>query len=253
LISGYIINCYSAFAVIATLSLTGKEITILSVMLLLCHTLPVELSVQKKAGGPFWLILGLRLGSSLLLGLILNCLIPDGSRVLLVRPSGSILTHPLSFDQMMVSWIFGNVVILKIVVVNIAIIIFYTLLKRFNIITKISNFFKHLMRLFGLPEESAFLWIIANVLGLIAGATMLIEAKNNQGLNETGLKKLNISLATCHALVQETANFYAIGGWLPFLILSRIIVSVITVRGYSLLKISRGGGFKNSRQKLVKV
>jgi len=84
LLTGYLVNCYSALAVMATLPLTGKEITILSVMLVICHTLPVEMSVQKRAGGPFWVILGIRLFASLLMGWLLNLWLP-GEQVAMVN------------------------------------------------------------------------------------------------------------------------------------------------------------------------
>lgn len=52
LISGYFINCYSAIAVMMTLPITLKEITILSTMVLICHTLPIEL--MKSGWFIFW-------------------------------------------------------------------------------------------------------------------------------------------------------------------------------------------------------
>ena len=56
LLSGYLINTYSAIALMISLELPMKELAILSAMVLLSHTLPVELSIQKKAGGNMGLL-----------------------------------------------------------------------------------------------------------------------------------------------------------------------------------------------------
>ncbi|MDZ4059354.1 MAG: nucleoside recognition domain-containing protein, partial [Bacteroidales bacterium] len=49
-VSGYFVNVYSAIAVIATLNLDVRTITILSVMILCAHNMIAETAVQKKTG-----------------------------------------------------------------------------------------------------------------------------------------------------------------------------------------------------------
>lgn len=235
LMSGYLINCYSAIAIITTLALTIKEVTIISIMLLLCHTLPIELAVQKRAGGPLFLIFLVRLSSSILVGALLNIIIPNNANFMGIRIDMETAAKFASFSEMMIAWLWGNVVILKIIIINIVIIIFYKLLNRIGILEKISNLFKGFMFIFGLPKETAVLWVVANVIGLIYGSSMLIEAKNNKRLNDHDLKKLNLSVSTCHSLIQETANFWAIGASVSYLIIPRVIISIITVWVYNLL------------------
>ncbi len=72
LFSGYFVNLYAAAGTIIALDLSLREITILSVMLGFCHSLLVELPISKKAGSSITYILLLRLGCSLLAGVILG-------------------------------------------------------------------------------------------------------------------------------------------------------------------------------------
>lgn len=234
ILSGYFINCYSAIAVMESLPLTMKEISIISCMLLLCHTLPVELSVQKKAGGSLLLILFVRLSASILMGAILNLIIPGSTGQVELDVKVHTAVNMNSFMNSMVSWLTETVLVIKIVIINILIIIFYRLLNRYMIIAKVSGFFKQIMLVFGLAKESAFMWLIINIVGLIYGASMLIEAKDKRHISEIEQKKLNLSICTCHSMIQETANFMTLGCNPAYLIIPRIVISIITVWIYNL-------------------
>lgn len=72
LVLGNILNLYAALGAIASLSLSSREITILALMLLISHNLPVESAVSGRTGVNALAITGLRLGMSFLLGIILN-------------------------------------------------------------------------------------------------------------------------------------------------------------------------------------
>lgn len=75
LISGYLVNLYAATGVIVALQLPLREITILAVMLGFAHSLLIEVVISKRAGSPVSVILPLRVGMSLLAGVILGVLL----------------------------------------------------------------------------------------------------------------------------------------------------------------------------------
>lgn len=68
------INIYASIAAIDALSFTTKEITILAIMICICHSLPVETTILKGLKIPRFLQITLRLSVSLLTGFILNLL-----------------------------------------------------------------------------------------------------------------------------------------------------------------------------------
>ncbi|MTI81781.1 MAG: nucleoside recognition protein [Firmicutes bacterium] len=74
LVMGMSINLYAAIGVMTTLALTSKEVTILAMMLLLCHSLPMETAVAKRTGVSGSFVVIMRLILSLISGLILNIL-----------------------------------------------------------------------------------------------------------------------------------------------------------------------------------
>ena len=72
---------YGALAVFASLApgmdLSGEQITVLCAVILLAHSLPVELSITRRAGGPLLPLALLRLGGALVYGILLHkfCLV----------------------------------------------------------------------------------------------------------------------------------------------------------------------------------
>ena len=76
-VSGYFINIYSSIAVISTLDLTVREITILATMSTAAHAIIVEGAVLHKTGTPTLYTITLRTLASLALGLVLNWVLPD--------------------------------------------------------------------------------------------------------------------------------------------------------------------------------
>ncbi len=70
-ILGAVLNLYVAVGAMIPLGLTNKETTLLAVMLLICHNLPVETAVLRGMGAPGLWLLGLRLAAAFFMGWIL--------------------------------------------------------------------------------------------------------------------------------------------------------------------------------------
>lgn len=66
------LTVYPAIPAITALSFTSKEITIIGTIILLCHSLPVETVIAKKAGSIGWKIIIIRILAAILAGIILN-------------------------------------------------------------------------------------------------------------------------------------------------------------------------------------
>lgn len=75
LVLGNVLNIYAAIGAISSITLTGKQITIIAVMLSFSHTLPVETAVSKKVGVSVAVVLVIRIGLAIISGLILNLII----------------------------------------------------------------------------------------------------------------------------------------------------------------------------------
>ena len=74
LVAGYLINMYAAIAVMTPLHLSTKDITVIALMLGICHSVTVETPVTKKTGVNAFVLLLVRLFLSLIAGALLNLL-----------------------------------------------------------------------------------------------------------------------------------------------------------------------------------
>ncbi|MDW7675831.1 MAG: nucleoside recognition domain-containing protein [Bacillota bacterium] len=75
LVLGKVLNLYAAIGAIMSLSFTAKEITIIAVILSLSHSLPVESAVGAKTGVSPLYITVLRIGISIIAGVVLNIIL----------------------------------------------------------------------------------------------------------------------------------------------------------------------------------
>ncbi len=72
LVMGNAVNLYAAIAVMITIHLEPAQITLLAVMLGISHSQVMETTIMNKMKINGWVVMGLRLAVSLLLGFILG-------------------------------------------------------------------------------------------------------------------------------------------------------------------------------------
>ena len=236
-ITSIFLPLYAPIAIITTLPLDVREITILALMCLISHNLFVETAVQKKTGSSALIMFFLRLSASVVGAFILNLLLPvqiGSSRTI----QQSIVF--LNIQDMLYSWIISaGLLSLKISLIITGLLILQNILKEFNILIVIAHTFAPLMRLMGLSNDCSFLWFIAQTLGLAYGSAVSIEAVENRTISLKNADLLNYHIAINHSLLEDTLLFVAIGvpfGWIvaPRLILA--ILVVWSVRGIAEIK-----------------
>jgi hypothetical protein len=72
LILGFFVNIYAAIGAIAVLSLSPREITVIAIMILTCHSLLLETPVLKFTGLPAYTSMLLRISSAFIFGFFIN-------------------------------------------------------------------------------------------------------------------------------------------------------------------------------------
>ena len=196
-VTGYFVNVYSAIAVSVTLDLSIREMTILSAMVLCAHNMIVETAVQKKTGTPAARIVIYRTLSSVIVGLGLNLVIPAESAQL---GSQMMEQEQLIFWPMLREWVISTSgLVVKMVAIIFSLNILQRILSEFGVINWISKFLKPLLHLFGLPAQSSFLWIIANVVGLAYGAAAMIDEASTGKLSQRDVDLTNYHICISHS------------------------------------------------------
>lgn len=236
-LAGACINLYSGIAAIGSMQLTGRQMTILAFIMLTAHNLPIEMAVQRKTGTSAWRTLLLRLSSAFLAAMVLNWLMPaSGADDPAVVRVGDLGAGAVEFWPMMVGWLKGAGYLAgKVFAIVTALMIFQRVLREFGIIPILGRVFYPLLWLLGLPRRTAFLWIVANVLGLAYGAGVILEEVARKEITHRDAQLLNRSIAVCHSLLEDTLIFVAIGAWVLWITIPRLVMAALIVWGYRII------------------
>ena len=88
---------------------------------------------------------------------------------------------------------------------------------------------KYPLMLLGVPHEAAFLWIVANTLGLAYGAGVIVDHVESGRLTREHANILNYHISISHSLLEDTCLFLAIGVSVWWITIPRIILAAIVV------------------------
>ena len=237
-VSSLFLPLYAPIAIIATLPLSLREITILALMCLITHNLPIECAVQRRSGTPFWQTLLIRLTFSILGGILLNLILPESlTSQHIINSSQSDLQQTLSLQSTLLNWLTNTLSLcIKIILIITALMYGQFLLKRYGIINKIARPLAPLMRLCGLQPDSAFLWLVAQIVGLTYGAGIMAQEIEESGADREELHRINLHISVNHSLIEDTAIFCMLGVAWYFLVIPRLIFAIIIVQTYNLVK-----------------
>ena len=219
-------SLYSTIAVIQSIPFTAREICIMALMGLLAHNLIVETLVQMKTGSSGWRMVGLRLAGAVAGGLFLNWVLPENDAVSM---HGMASGH-LPFLALMENWLMGTLwLTLKLTCIVVSLNILQRCLEEFGVMTILARWVAPLLRPMGLSADTAFLWIVAYVVGLAYGAAILIEHRKENKISAEDANLLNYHIALSHSHLEDTSLFLAIGAGLIWITIPRIILAIIAV------------------------
>lgn len=226
LLTSIFTNIYTAIAVITSLGLEGRVVTILAIMCLVAHGFIIETAVLKKTGSSVVRMVLLRLLGSFAMGAVLNSLLPADTSTTI--SAVSIKSEP--FSVMFLAWLQSSgILVIKVVVLIALLMIFQKILELFGIIKWISKFLKPFQVVMGLPESTSFSWIVANTLGLAYGSAIIMEQVEEGKMTTKDADLLNHHIAVSHSQLEDPLLFAAIGVPLVWMIIPRLLLGIIVV------------------------
>jgi spore maturation protein SpmB len=234
IISAFFLNNYSAIAVIQSLALSGRQIAVLATMCLIAHNIIVESAVMHRTGSNTIKMVLLRAFFSFAAGFLLNLILPETIGKSSV--GFALVEHAsigIALDQIIpifTIWITQSFwLVLKISLIVFALIILQKEFDEFGITKFLGKITAPLMRVFGLPSETGYLWIVANTAGLTYGSAIMADEVKNGHLSSQHSNMLNHHSAMSHSQLEDTLLFTAIG--VPYLwaALPRLVLAIMLV------------------------
>lgn len=218
---------YPTVAVLTTLTLTLREATILAVMCLISHNLPVECSVAHKTGSRFGEIVAFRIIMSFVAAVVLNLLMPQSDAPFAFLVSNVEID---SWSVLLTQWLSSSLtLIITIVLIVTALMILQRVLEEFGWMHRIAHSLSPLMRLFGLPAGCSLLWLTGNIVGMAYGAAIMIDEVEQGRLTRHEANLVNHHLGVSHSLLEDTMLFVAMGISFWWICLTRLLLAILAV------------------------
>ena len=224
-------SLYGAMAVFAVLSpdlhLTIAQTTVLCSLMLLAHSLPLELSISRKAGAGFAVMGMLRLTGALLFGFVLNIIctslhIWQEPAVLLFQGGQKSSTlGQWGVDQ---AW---NLLLL--VGVIFCIIVIMRLLRAAGVLALLEGFLAPVLPWLGMSRQAAPLTVVGMVMGISYGGGLIIREAGSGRLGRLEIFNSLALMGLSHSLVEDTLLMLAMGSSLMGILWGRLLFSFMVI------------------------
>jgi len=226
------VTTYAALAVMLSMTLTMRQATIIAVMVLICHALPLESAVVKKVGSKPLRMAVLRIVAAFIAAFYLNLVLPEMSEVF-----GGMQTaeSPATLLLLFENWCLSSIkMIVMICALIYGLMIIQRVMDSYGIINKLVSPLRPLMRFFGLPENSAYLWLVGNILGISYGSAAMIDLEENGQITKEEANEVNYHLIMNHSMLEDTLVFATQGVSALWILSTRILFALILVWGRKL-------------------
>lgn len=230
--TGMITNLFGGILAFIQLSqgmdLSIAQVTVISAMLLVAHTFPIELQIARKAGVRIPASFVLRFIGAFLLGLLLN-LYYNGFDIM--TGEAQIVWKPeMVNDPTLMQWAVGELKNYAVIIaLIIGLIVMVKLLRELGIIKLITKGLGPLLRLMGIGEGVTTISIIGLTLGIVyGGAIMITESKSKEVFRRDIFYSMAL-MGLCHSLIEDTLLVVSLGADIIGVLVIRFIFSVAVV------------------------
>ncbi|MFZ2445228.1 MAG: nucleoside recognition domain-containing protein [Syntrophobacteraceae bacterium] len=230
-------NLYAGVIVYSSLAgaepITVAQITVLGLMMLVAHNLPIELRITQKAGVRLRFMIVLRFGCAFLFGWVLFRIYRWGDW--LQGPHETIWIPPVK-DSSLPAWALGQVRdLVFIFFVILALLLLMKILERIGITRIMVRLLNPILRLLGIGPSATTITIVGMTLGIAYGGGLIIqEAVSGRTDRRDVLFCLSL-MGLCHSVIEDTLLIAIFGGHVSGILWGRIILSLIVV--FSLVKL----------------
>jgi hypothetical protein len=213
LASGVFLNIYAAIAVAASFSLSGYEWTIIGVFVSICHSLPMEGAILKKVGVKLWQHFSVRFIFAYLGAYIASVITPTD--LSLVSAQSNIIDSSF-IDYLFNSIINAGLLATKVVVLVLAIMISFDLIRNIKVVAKFLD--KHIY----LSSLG-----VGGLIGITYGAAVLLQEIHHIPYKTRVL--LLSFLLIAHALIEETLLYAIFNADILNILIIRVGLALVLV------------------------
>lgn len=225
-ISGAAAGTYAGVAAMMSVHLTLRQATIVGIMILICHALPMECTVNHKTGSNFLRMGLIRIFMAFVAAMFLNLVLPDMATPYLYMGAAA----DSSLMEVLQTWTLSQlkVAILVFLIIYVLMVI-QSLIQLYSLLDPLSRFLAPLMRFFGLPRKAAYMWLVGNVLGLSYGSAVMLDLEERGQITREDANAVNYHLIMNHSMLEDTIVMAVTGISVFWILATRILFALIVV------------------------
>jgi hypothetical protein len=231
------VSFYAGIAIMVVVPFTIEQITLIALFITIAHMLIAEGIVQHKSGLNVIKATLIRIGAAVLSVFVVSQFFADTSQSISLLAS---LATQTPFIEVLKSWALDTLRLCGRVFVIIMLVMMALHASESLGWTKhLVKFFRPLMKILGLPDQAATMWVTGAGFGLLYGSAVIMEEAKKGTFTKEELEHVQISLGVNHSIVEETGLFLALGVNPLWLLIPRFVAAMIAVhalRGIQYLK-----------------
>ncbi len=227
-ISGAAAGTYAGIAAMMSVHLTLRQATIVGIMILICHALPMECTVNHKTGSSFWKMGLIRILMAFVAAMFLNSVLPEMSVPYIYIGAAA----ESSLAEVLLTWAVSQLKIAVMVFLIIYVLmVLQNLIQQYSLLDPLSRFLSPLMRLFGLPRQAAYMWLVGNVLGLSYGSAVMLDLEEKGQITRQDANSVNYHLIMNHSMLEDTIVLAVTGVSVFWILATRLLFALVVVWG----------------------
>jgi len=228
IIVGMTVSLYAAIAIMVILPFTIEQIILIALFMTIAHMLIAEGIVQHKSGLNVIKATLVRIGAAVLSVFVVSQFFADTSQSISLPAS---LATQTPFIEVLKGWAIDTLRLCgRILVIIMLVMTVLHASESLGWIKYLVKFFRPLMKILGLPDRAATMWVAAAGFGLLYGSAVIMEEAKRGALTKEELEHLQISIGINHSIVEEVALFLALGVNPLWLLIPRFVTATIAVQ-----------------------
>ncbi len=226
-----IANLYAAIVVFSSVmlpsQLTVAQVTVLTTMMLIAHSLPIELRIAQRAGTRLRFMLLLRITGALIAGFLLNQIYLKTGHLQTEHIS---LWRPDIIDPSWSTWVISqSKSLLSIYLIILLLLFIVRVLTWLRITDLLGRLLKPILHLMGMSRDAAPITIIGMTMGIGYGGGLIIREAESGRLSRRDIFFSLSFMGLMHSMIEDTLLMILLGGHISGVLIFRFLFAMLVI------------------------
>jgi len=224
-------NFYAGVAAFTSLvpdaNLSVAQVTVLTTVMLVAHSIPVELRIAQKAGTRMRAMALIRIGGAFILGWALFQIYRIAGYL---QDTSTTIWVTTTEDVAWLDWVIKELKnLIMIFCIVVALLFLMKLLTRLKVIALLTRTLDPIFRIAGISSKASPIAIVGLTMGLTYGGGLIIQESRSGNLSQRDVFVTLTLMGLSHGMIEDTLFMLALGGHISGVLWGRALFTVLMV------------------------